>query len=54
VRGVVTALGLQPVTEEKPKTIYRVQVGAFPNLENAEQLKQKLIDAGFPAFIKRD
>ena len=33
--------------------IYRVQVGAFKNKENAERLKAKLIEAGFQAFITK-
>ena len=32
--------------------LYRVQVGAYSKKENAEDLKKKLIAAGFPAVIK--
>lgn len=32
--------------------LYYVQAGAFKNKENAEQLKQKLINGGFDAIIK--
>lgn len=32
--------------------LYRVQVGAYSKIENAEAMKQKLIAAGFPAYIK--
>lgn len=34
-------------------TIYRVQVGAFKNKDNAEKLKAQLINAGFQAFITK-
>lgn len=33
--------------------IYRVQVGAFKNMANAEKLKAQLIAAGFQAFITK-
>ncbi len=34
-------------------TIYRVQVGAFRDKNNAEKLKAQLINAGFQAFITK-
>ncbi len=37
--------------EEK---LYRVQVGAYSKLENAETMKEKLIADGYPAIIKED
>lgn len=37
--------------EQEKKTLYRVQVGAFASRANAETLKQKLAEAGFPGFI---
>jgi len=37
-----------------PKTIYRVQVGAFENKNNAENLMTKLKAAGYDAFIKTE
>lgn len=40
-------------TTGTPDTIYRVQVGAFRNKNNAEALKAKLIAAGFQAFITK-
>lgn len=38
----------------KPETavLYRVQVGAFANRENAEKLKDELIKKGYPAYVK--
>ena len=33
------------------KTIYRVQVGAFSNKQNAENLLAKLKQAGFEGYI---
>ena len=40
----------QPATDK----LYRVQVGAFANCENAEKMLQRLKDAGFDAFIRQD
>jgi hypothetical protein len=37
--------------EEKPKTIYRVQVGAYSVKNNADRMLKRAIDAGFTAFI---
>ncbi|NLK27264.1 MAG: N-acetylmuramoyl-L-alanine amidase [Clostridiales bacterium] len=40
---------------DKPKTIYRVQIGAYSKLENAQKQLDKAKDAGFKdAFIKED
>lgn len=36
-----------------PNTIYRVQVGAFRNKDNAEKLKVRLQNAGFDAFLTK-
>ena len=33
------------------KTLYRVQVGAFQNRENAQRMQQQLQEKGYPAFI---
>ena len=38
--------------EPVPAVIYRVQVGAFANRENAERMLQRLKDAGFEGFIR--
>ena len=38
----------------KEEKLYRVQVGAYSKRENAEEMKEKLIAAGFPAYIKED
>ena len=48
VRYKVPSQGKQKAT---PQTIFRVQAGAYSNLENAEQQVQKLKKAGFDAFI---
>ena len=34
--------------------MYRVQVGAYTVKQNAINMKQKLIDAGFDAYIKEE
>lgn len=47
---------VEPAQPEQPATdkLYRVQVGAFANRENAEKMLQRLKDAGFDAFIRKD
>ena len=58
-KGVLKTLGIKwtaekTATEDKrnnEQKIYRVQVGAFSKLENAENLVQKLKAAGFEATI---
>ena len=43
----------QPAPAEPvPAELYRVQVGAFANRENAEKMLQRLKDAGFEAYIR--
>lgn len=45
----------KPVEEHvKPAVLYRVQVGAYRNKNNAENMKAQLIAAGFPAIIKEE
>ena len=46
----------KPAQPEQPATdkLYRVQVGAFANRENAEKMVQRLKAAGFDAFIRQD
>ena len=44
-------LGLAPKTEGP--TLYRVQVGAFSNLESAKAMEQKLRGAGFDGVVIR-
>ena len=43
-----------PAEPEQPATdkLYRVQVGAFANRENAEKMLRRLKDAGFDGFIR--
>ena len=58
-KGVLKTLGIKwtaekTATEDKKNNeqkIYRVQVGAFSKLENAENLAQKLKAAGFEAQV---
>ena len=47
---------VEPAQPEQPATdkLYRVQVGAFANRENAEKMVQRLKEAGFNAFIRKD
>lgn len=52
-RGVCDCFGVQ-YKEADPvgdPVIYRVQVGAFKNRNYAEAMKEKLIAAGYPAFV---
>ena len=52
-KGILTTLGIAYV-EPKPeaKVIYRVQVGAYSQRENAVKMQEKLKKAGFDAIIK--
>lgn len=56
-KGVLKTLGIaykapEPVRTEKPGTLYRVQVGAYSKLKNAEAMLAKAKAAGFKdAFI---
>ena len=47
MEGIAQVAGLS----KKAKKVYRVQVGAFTNRENAEEMKKKLEAAGFSSFI---
>lgn len=40
-----------PIVPEEPELFYRVQVGAYRNRENADNLIYELNDKGYPAFI---
>jgi N-acetylmuramoyl-L-alanine amidase len=56
-KGILKTLGIAYVAEPQPKPaenkIYRVQVGAFANRENAERMLENLKKAGFKdAFIR--
>lgn len=48
-KGILKTLGIAYI--EDAKRLYRVQVGAFANKSNAENLKEKLKAAGFDAII---
>jgi N-acetylmuramoyl-L-alanine amidase len=61
VQGIVKAFGLKkkakPQPQPKPQQkvsdgkLYRVQVGAFSDLKNAERLAEELKKKGYPAII---
>ncbi len=57
VNGLAKAFGLkkkaksQPKENETEKKLYRVQVGAFSDRENAERLAEELKKKGYPAVI---
>ena len=58
-RGILKTLQITPkamnTSSKADGTLYKVQVGAFKNKENAEELKAKLLKAGFTnAFIKSE
>lgn len=63
-RGICDYFGVTFVEPEVPKPaqpeqsaeqkLYRVQVGAFANRDNAEKMVQRLKAAGFDAFIRQD
>ena len=42
---------IAPAAEKESDTIYRVQVGAFRNVENADKMLETLKKAGFDGFI---
>ena len=53
-KGILKTLCIAYVEEKKPETsgkIYRVQVGAYSEKANAENMKNKLKSAGFDAII---
>lgn len=54
-KGILKTLGISYKAEVKQETtskpIYRVQVGAFSEKANAENMKAKLINAGYEAII---
>ena len=59
VEGVAEFLGLkktqtQTQTKSNGDKLYRVQVGAFANRENAERLVKELKAKGYTAFVKSD
>lgn len=59
-RGICAYFGIkyiprpEPKKEESDNKLYRVQVGAFKDRKNAENLLQKLKEAGFNGFIKSE
>ena len=58
-KGILNCFGIAVVQKTTPvsnqnKKIYRVQVGAFSNKVNAENLKKELQAKGYNAIIKED
>ena len=53
-RGILKTLGITPKEQVLGTQIFRVQVGAFKNRDNALNLLEKLKSAGFDGFIKED
>ena len=51
-KAILEFLGI--AYEEKPSTIYRVQIGAYKSKVNAEEACEKLKRAGFDAIIKKE
>lgn len=55
-KGICEYYGVKYVAEIKPvaaeKTLYRVQVGAYANRENAEKMLKALKEAGFEGYIR--
>ena len=59
-RGICDYFGVTYKEKEQPKPaepvatdkLYRVQVGAFANRENAERMLRRLKDAGFEGYIR--
>lgn len=51
MEGIAKVAGLKKKPAADPEAIYRVQVGAFSNEENAKRLQSDLIAAGYDAFI---
>lgn len=50
--GILETLNITP--NESINNLYRVQVGAFGNPDNAQQLQMALEEEGFPAFVALD
>lgn len=51
VNGLVEYYGLQKKPEPKPQGLWKVQVGAFSNKENAERLANELQNKGYTTYI---
>jgi N-acetylmuramoyl-L-alanine amidase len=52
-QGIAKAMNLKKKKKQAPAELYRVQVGAFSNKENAEKLAKELEAKGYPTIIKR-
>ena len=51
LKRVQTQPEVDKVAEAAPRELYRVQVGAFKEKENAERLAKELTEKGFSAYI---
>jgi N-acetylmuramoyl-L-alanine amidase len=58
VQGIVKAFGLKKKAKPQPKAsdgkMYRVQVGAFTDPDNAKRLAEELQKKGYPTIIKSE
>jgi N-acetylmuramoyl-L-alanine amidase len=52
-RGIAKAMNLKVKVVQAPSELYRVQVGAFSNKANAENLAKELQGKGYQTIIKR-
>lgn len=54
-KGILKVFGIEVIEKvQESGKLYRVQVGAFANKENAEKLKHELEIRGYKAIIKED
>ena len=54
-KGICNYLGVKYISKDSPpKVLYKVQVGAFAQRENAEKLVKELKNKGYNAFIIRE
>lgn len=54
-KGICNYLGVEYVpADDSPKVLYRVQIGAFEQRENAERLAKELRDKGYETFIVKE
>ena len=51
MEGIAKVAGLKKKAAPAPSTVYRVQVGAFSNKQNAVKLRDELKKKGYDAFI---
>lgn len=54
IKAICKDRGIKYIKEENKQILYRVQVGAYKNKDNAENMLERLKKAGFKGFIRRD